>query len=62
MIPQPILTHFQNMKPGDVINVWAARAPLQLIWAGKEYIEAGNNDIEFSNDYERIIKLETEWV
>jgi hypothetical protein len=52
-----IRTYFQTMQPGERITVAKAKDPAALISATKEYIDAGNPDIEFNNDYTQIKKL-----
>jgi hypothetical protein len=52
-----IKTYFETMQPYDTIEVAKARNPTSLINATKEYIYAGNPDIEFNNDYTTIKKL-----
>ena len=56
MIPDTILNYFDKMKPGDKIDIWKVRSPLQLIWAAQGYIENGG-DLEISNDYSMIKKI-----
>jgi hypothetical protein len=53
-----IREHFQNMQPGEIINIWKAKKPLIILWAGKEYIDEGARDIEFNKDYSEIKKLQ----
>jgi hypothetical protein len=56
MLTQPILKYFQNMPPGETIDIWKAKRPVSLIWAGREYIRQGGQ-IEFNEDYTIIKKL-----
>jgi hypothetical protein len=46
------------MQPDQTIQVSNAKDPAGLIEATKEYIEEGNPEIEFNNDYSIIKKLQ----
>jgi hypothetical protein len=54
-----ISQYFQTMQPYDTIQVAKAKDPAKLVEATKEYIDAGNTDIEFNSDYSQIKKLHT---
>jgi hypothetical protein len=56
-LTKQIQEYFQSMQPGERITVAKAKDPAALISATKEYIDAGNPDIEFNNDYTQIKKL-----
>lgn len=45
------------MQPGETIQINKAKVPTALVFAGKQYIDEENTDIEFSNDYKQIKKL-----
>jgi hypothetical protein len=53
-----IITYFQTMQPYDTIQVAKAKDPVRLVEATKKYIDQGNADIEFNNDYSIIKKLQ----
>jgi hypothetical protein len=56
MIPSPILDYFDNMQPGQKIEVMKAKQPEVLISAAKEYIEQGGN-IQIGAEYQTITKV-----
>lgn len=52
-----IKEYFDQMQPGDTIIISKAKDPAKLVEAGKAYIDA-RGDLEFSNDWTIIKKLE----
>lgn len=56
MIPPVIQTYFDNMQPGDKIQVAKAKDPASLIQAAKEYLDSGGN-IQIGTNYETITKV-----
>lgn len=54
---ETIIKYFDQMQPGEIITIAKAKDSAALLEAGKAYIDA-RGDLEFSNDYSIIKKLE----
>jgi hypothetical protein len=55
-VQSTIKDYFDNMQPGQKIEVMKAKQPEALISAAKEYIDAGGN-IQIGAEYQTITKV-----